>query len=149
MPEQNQKLFEASTSKPTTTHVSNLNKGWIQQPAPASASIFTAMYPPTKNAKTVNAIPKMQDNIKKGRSRALSVDEQAGIAQFIQPPKKLSEKAKTTAFPVNMSPPGSQLPIPMNAPVFGVVDRVSRPEMAFSKFPSNLRHQSTNIFSFK
>jgi len=131
MPEQHQKLSEPSTSKPTTTHVSNLNKGWIQQPAPASASIVTAMYPPTKAAKAVNVNPKTQDNVKKGRSRALSVDEQAGLVQYFQPPKKLSEKAKTTAFPVNMSPPGPQLPIPMNAPVFGVVERVARPEMAY------------------
>ncbi|KAE9547466.1 hypothetical protein FO519_009321, partial [Halicephalobus sp. NKZ332] len=131
--EQQQKLSEPSTSKPTTTHVSNLNKGWIQQPA--SASIVTAMYPPTKVAKSGIVNQKIQDTGKKTRSRALSIGEQGGLGQMIQPPKKLSEKAKTTAFPVNMSPPGSQispqLPIPMNVPVYGVMDRVPRPEMAY------------------
>uniref|UniRef100_A0AC34RFA9 Uncharacterized protein n=1 Tax=Panagrolaimus sp. JU765 TaxID=591449 RepID=A0AC34RFA9_9BILA len=128
-----QQIVETSPSKPTTTHVSNLNKGWNQQlPAmPASASLATAMYPPMKPQKPAHSNPKIQETIKKSRGRASSVDIEHGTipAHFILPPKKLSEKTKhTTAFPVNVSPT-PQLPMPQNLPSRS--DTVVRPQMAF------------------
>uniref|UniRef100_A0A7E4ZWV9 PID domain-containing protein n=1 Tax=Panagrellus redivivus TaxID=6233 RepID=A0A7E4ZWV9_PANRE len=109
----------------TTTHVSQLNKNWMEvatSAQPASASLATAMYPPTKTAKPLNT--RINDLTRKNRLRALSVDmEKTGpilsaTALTALHPKRPGNPA-ATSFPSNASPPtiantSPQMPQPMN-----------------------------------
>uniref|UniRef100_A0AC35GM00 Uncharacterized protein n=1 Tax=Panagrolaimus sp. PS1159 TaxID=55785 RepID=A0AC35GM00_9BILA len=138
--------LQGSPSKQqTTTHVSQLNRGWMSQasqqiPAPASSSLATAMYPPVKT-KPLNLNSKVQDTVKKQRARALSVDmEQIPLANLslqdplIMPSRK-NRQIPSTSFPITqqqqISPP---MPMPLNAPsrnMAAALERLSRPEMGY------------------